>query len=91
MVPERAEAMATDTAPVSAPDGGTRTLSTATARPRPSPRHLRKVIAAILIPFAAAVLVGLVVLWPGGAPPHERTGVGFDRQTSRPRSPRSSR
>jgi uncharacterized membrane protein len=25
--------------------------------------------------------VGLVVLWPGGAPSHERTGVGFDRQT----------
>ncbi|GAA2587380.1 YibE/F family protein [Streptomyces roseoviolaceus] len=43
--------------------------------------HLRKIIAAILIPFGAAVLVGLVVLWPGGAPPHERTGVGFDRQT----------
>ncbi|GAA2269555.1 membrane protein [Streptomyces ruber] len=38
-------------------------------------------IAAVLIPFATAVLVGLVVLWPGGAPPHERTGVGFDRQT----------
>ncbi|WP_030189018.1 YibE/F family protein [Streptomyces violaceorubidus] len=47
----------------------------------PVSRHLRKVIAAILIPFAAAVLVGLAVLWPGGAPPHERTGVGFDRQT----------
>ncbi|MDR6977040.1 putative membrane protein [Streptomyces sp. 3330] len=44
-------------------------------------QHLRKVIAAILIPFGAAVLVGLVVLWPGGAPAHERTGVGFDRQT----------
>lgn len=44
-------------------------------------RHLRRVIAAILIPFAAAVLVGLTVLWPGGTPPHERTGVGFDRQT----------
>ncbi|WP_086560451.1 YibE/F family protein [Streptomyces africanus] len=43
--------------------------------------HLRKVIAAVLIPFAAAVLVGLAVLWPGGAPAHERTGVGFDRQT----------
>lgn len=25
--------------------------------------------------------MGLAVLWPGGAPPHERTGVGFDRQT----------
>lgn len=47
----------------------------------PVSRHLRKVIAAVLIPFAAAVLTGLVVLWPGGAPPHERTGVGFDRQT----------
>ncbi|MGX1131787.1 putative membrane protein [Streptomyces glaucescens] len=35
----------------------------------------------MLIPFATAVLVGLAVLWPGGAPPHERTGVGFDRQT----------
>lgn len=38
-------------------------------------------IAVILVPFAAAVVVGLAVLWPGGAPPHERTGVGFDRQT----------
>ncbi|MET7679470.1 YibE/F family protein [Streptomyces sp. NPDC005423] len=47
----------------------------------PVSRQLRKVIAAILIPFAAAVVVGLVVLWPGGAPPHQRTGVGFDRQT----------
>lgn len=44
-------------------------------------KHLRKVIAAVLIPFAAAVLVGLVAFWPGGAPAHERTGVGFDRQT----------
>ncbi|MEU9454728.1 YibE/F family protein [Streptomyces sp. NPDC048277] len=47
----------------------------------PVSKHLRKVIAAILIPFTAAVVVGMVVLWPGGAPPHERTGVGFDRQT----------
>ncbi|OIJ69300.1 YibE/F family protein [Streptomyces mangrovisoli] len=47
----------------------------------PVSRRLRRVIAAILIPFAAAVVVGLVVLWPGGAPPHQRTGVGFDRQT----------
>ncbi|MFE2041739.1 YibE/F family protein [Streptomyces sp. NPDC059477] len=43
--------------------------------------HLRKIIAAILVPFGVAVLVGLAVLWPGGAPAHERTGVGFDRQT----------
>ncbi|MFJ9679859.1 YibE/F family protein [Streptomyces sp. NPDC101194] len=47
----------------------------------PVSKHLRKVIAAVLIPFATAVVVGLVALWPGGAPPHERTGVGFDRQT----------
>ncbi|MGW0962720.1 YibE/F family protein [Streptomyces gelaticus] len=47
----------------------------------PVSKHLRKVIAAVLIPFATAVLVGLVALWPGGAPTHERTGVGFDRQT----------
>ncbi|MFF7979575.1 YibE/F family protein [Streptomyces sp. NPDC007901] len=47
----------------------------------PVSKHLRKVIAAILIPFTAAVVAGLVVLWPGGAPSHERTGVGFDRQT----------
>ncbi|RPK78612.1 YibE/F-like protein [Streptomyces sp. ADI97-07] len=44
-------------------------------------KHLRKVIAAVLIPFATAVFVGLVAFWPGGAPAHERTGVGFDRQT----------
>jgi uncharacterized membrane protein len=43
------------------------------------------VIAAVLIPFATAVLVGLVMLWPGGAPDHERTGVGFDRQTEKGR------
>ncbi|MDW4908372.1 YibE/F family protein, partial [Streptomyces sp. ADMS] len=43
--------------------------------------HLRKIIGAILIPFATAVVIGLAVLWPGGAPGHERTGVGFDRQT----------
>ncbi|MFE0651592.1 YibE/F family protein [Streptomyces sp. NPDC059534] len=47
----------------------------------PVSRHLRKVIAAVLIPFATAVVVGLLVLWPGGTPSHERTGVGFDRQT----------
>ncbi|MGW0967844.1 YibE/F family protein [Streptomyces sp. NPDC002516] len=47
----------------------------------PVSQRLRKVIAAVLIPFAAAVAVGLAVLWPGGAPAHERTGVGFDRQT----------
>ncbi|MEW2620238.1 YibE/F family protein [Streptomyces sp. NPDC048106] len=47
----------------------------------PVSRHLRKVIAAILVPFTAAVVVGLMVLWPGGAPSHKHSGVGFDRQT----------
>ncbi|MFF7363927.1 YibE/F family protein [Streptomyces sp. NPDC008125] len=47
----------------------------------PVSTHLRKVIACVLIPFAVAVVVGLAVLWPGGTPAHERTGVGFDRQT----------
>ncbi|MFJ4920548.1 YibE/F family protein [Streptomyces sp. NPDC088725] len=51
----------------------------------PVSRHLRKVIAAVLIPFTAAVVVGLAILWPGGAPAHERTGVGFDRQTEQGR------
>ncbi|MEU1789816.1 YibE/F family protein [Streptomyces sparsogenes] len=50
----------------------------------PVSAHLRKVIAAVLIPFAAAVVAGLIVLWPGGSPDHkahERTGLGFDQQT----------
>ncbi|MDT3400751.1 YibE/F family protein, partial [Streptomyces sp. B1866] len=49
----------------------------------PVSAHLRKVIAAVLVPFAAAVVVGLVVLWPGGAPhhAHQRSGLGFDQQT----------
>jgi uncharacterized membrane protein len=47
----------------------------------PVSKHLRKVIAAILVPFAAAVVVGMIVLWPGGVPAHQRTGVGFDQQT----------
>ncbi|WP_176582915.1 YibE/F family protein [Streptomyces marincola] len=43
--------------------------------------HLRRVIAAVLIPFASAMVAGLVLLWPGGAPEQqERTGVGFDQQ-----------
>ncbi|MER0481314.1 YibE/F family protein [Streptomyces sp. Edi2] len=51
----------------------------------PVSRHLRKVIAAVLIPFAAAVAVGLVVLWPGGAPGHKPSGVGFDQPTEQAR------
>ncbi|MEV5593478.1 YibE/F family protein [Streptomyces sp. NPDC052496] len=49
----------------------------------PVSRHLRKVIAAVLIPFAVAVLAGLVVLWPGGAPGHKPSGVGFDQPTEK--------
>lgn len=47
----------------------------------PVSHHLRRVIAAILIPFTVAVAIGLVVLWPDGVPSHKRTGVGFDRQS----------
>ncbi|MGK5501601.1 YibE/F family protein, partial [Streptomyces sp. URMC 125] len=44
--------------------------------------RLRRVIAAVLVPFAAAVLAGLAVLWPGGTPDGEGdSGVGYDRQT----------
>ncbi|MFD9444526.1 YibE/F family protein [Streptomyces sp. NPDC060006] len=63
------------------PPGGGHGHSHSHGPAAPVSMHLRKVIAAVLIPFAAAVVVGLVVLWPGGAPGHERTGVGFDRQT----------
>ncbi|WP_425473271.1 YibE/F family protein [Streptomyces montanus] len=62
-------------------DGNGHAHSHSHGPPAPVSRHLRKVIAAVLIPFTAAVIVGLAVLWPGGAPSHERTGVGFDRQT----------
>ncbi|WP_327709971.1 YibE/F family protein [Streptomyces sp. NBC_00464] len=65
----------------SAPQGHQHTHSHSHGPAAPVSGHLRKVIAAVLIPFAAAVVVGLMVLWPGGAPAHERTGVGFDRQT----------
>ncbi|MFE9251883.1 YibE/F family protein [Streptomyces sp. NPDC007088] len=47
----------------------------------PGSRRLRTVIAAVLVPFTAAVVVGLVTLWPGEPPEHGRSGVGFDRQT----------
>ncbi|MEU6441286.1 YibE/F family protein [Streptomyces sp. NPDC047046] len=47
----------------------------------PGSRRLRVVITAVLVPFAAAVVAGLVLLWPGAPGAHERTGVGFDRQT----------
>ncbi|WKX71543.1 YibE/F family protein [Streptomyces sp. XD-27] len=50
----------------------------------PVSAHLRKVIAAVLIPFTAAVVAGLIVLWPGGAPEGQggqRSGLGFDQDT----------
>jgi uncharacterized membrane protein len=46
----------------------------------PVSRRLRVVVAAVLVPFAAAVVVGLAVLWPGPLPHHARTGIGFDQQ-----------
>ncbi|MFD7503878.1 YibE/F family protein [Streptomyces sp. NPDC059850] len=49
----------------------------------PVSARLRKVIAAVLIPFAVAVLAGLVALWPG-SPEHTtqgRSGLGFDQET----------
>lgn len=50
--------------------------------PAPVSRHLRKVIAAVLIPFTAAVVAGLIVLWPGALPGHgDKSGLGFDRPT----------
>ncbi|WP_173915004.1 YibE/F family protein [Streptomyces barkulensis] len=51
--------------------------------PAPASARLRRVVAAVLIPFAVAVFAGLVALWPGGAPEGEGSpsGVGFDRQT----------
>lgn len=44
-------------------------------------------IAAVLGPFAVAVVAGLVALWPGGAPDHAgaHLGVGFDQELRRGR------
>ncbi|WP_093657202.1 YibE/F family protein [Streptomyces radiopugnans] len=51
--------------------------------PAPVSARLRKVVAVVLVPFAVAVLAGLVALWPGGTPEGKDSpsGVGFDRQT----------
>ncbi|MDT0267061.1 YibE/F family protein [Streptomyces sp. DSM 44915] len=47
----------------------------------PVSQHLRRVIAAVLVPFGIVMVAGLVLLWPGGAPEQEeRSGVGFDQQ-----------
>lgn len=49
----------------------------------PVSSRLRKVIAVVLIPFASAVAIGLIVLWPGTADGESGgpSGVGFDRPT----------
>ncbi|MGW5447232.1 YibE/F family protein [Streptomyces asiaticus] len=50
----------------------------------PVSARLRKIIAAVLIPFTVAVVAGLIVLWPGGTPDHKahgRSGLGFDQTT----------
>ncbi|MFC5907464.1 YibE/F family protein [Streptacidiphilus monticola] len=48
----------------------------------PAPRRLRLLLAAVLVPFALAVLAGLVLLWPGRLPDHAATGLGFDQPTA---------
>ncbi|WP_055546020.1 YibE/F family protein [Streptomyces sp. NBRC 110028] len=50
----------------------------------PVSARLRKVIAVVLIPFAVAVLAGLVALWPGSPEhtTHGRSGLGFDQETA---------
>lgn len=54
--------------------------------PAPVSAHLRWLIAAVLIPFTAAVVGGMVLLWPGDTPEkQERTGVGFDQQLEQAR------
>lgn len=48
--------------------------------------RLRKVITAVLLPFAAVMVGGMVLLWPDGVPDQqERTGVGYDRQVENAR------
>lgn len=49
----------------------------------PVSARLRKVIAVVLIPFAVAVVAGLVALWPGGGEhtTQGRSGLGFDQET----------
>ena len=47
----------------------------------PASLRLRRLIAAVLVPFALAVVAGLVLLWPGRLPAHASTGIGFDQPT----------
>ncbi|HEX5565636.1 MAG TPA: YibE/F family protein [Streptomyces sp.] len=50
--------------------------------PAPVSARLRRIITLVLVPFAVAVLAGLVVLWPSGTPEREggRSGIGFERE-----------
>ena len=55
-------------------------------KPPPASARLRRVITAVIVPFAAAIGIGLVLLWPGGAPEKEgHSGIGFDQQTEHAR------
>jgi uncharacterized membrane protein len=47
----------------------------------PASRKLRRIIAAVLLPFAASVLVAMALLWPDGVSAKGRTGLGFDQDT----------
>lgn len=47
----------------------------------PASRRLRRIIAAVLVPFAVAVVAGMVLMWPGRLPAHASTGLGFDQPT----------
>ncbi|MEZ0092763.1 YibE/F family protein [Streptacidiphilus sp. EB129] len=48
----------------------------------PASRRLRRIIAAVLVPFAVAVVAGMALLWPGPLPAHASTGIGFDQPTA---------
>lgn len=55
-------------------------------KPPPVSAHLRRVMAAVLVPFAAVIAAGVVLLWPGGTPEKEgHSGVGYDQETEEAR------
>jgi uncharacterized membrane protein len=45
----------------------------------PAPRHVRRIVAAIILPMVLATLIGLIALWPRGPTPHPNT-AGVQRQ-----------
>ncbi|MCX9193653.1 hypothetical protein C3Y87_20150 [Carbonactinospora thermoautotrophica] len=49
----------------------------------PASARVRRLLVALLAPFAVATLVGLVVLWPSGAYRTTVRGLGFDQQLAR--------